>query len=168
MKILIVFATYSSGTQTASGVIEKTLIEAGNEVKVQNARESDPKSFSVFDLIIFGSPSWYIDGKDGQPHEYFGSLLKKMNGMDLKYKQYAVFGLGHSSYYSHFCGAVDVLEEGIKKLGGKIIVDSLRIDGFYFYQNANEERIRKWTKDLFTENNKMTGILSKLQHHSKS
>lgn len=167
MKILIVFATYSSGTQVASGVVEKTLIEAGHDVSVQNARDTEPKSFSVFDLVIFGSPSWYANGKDGQPHEYFGSLLKKMDGKDMKNKQFAVFGLGHSSYYSHFCGAVDVLEEAVVKSGAKLATEGLRIDGFYFDQEANEVRIRKWAKGLFTENKGMTDILSKLQLHSK-
>jgi len=40
----------------------------------------------------------------------------------------AVFGCGDSGY-THFCGAVDAIEEKAETLGALLIVGSLKIDG---------------------------------------
>jgi len=148
VTILIVYATYSSGTQIAAELVDQILKSNGQEVTRKNASEVDPQEFAAYDLIIFGSPSWKIDNKEGQPHQYFIALLQKLEGRIFENKNFAIFGLGHSDYYIPFCGAVDILEQAIKKIRGKLLVDSLRIDRFYFNQKQNEEAIIKWTKQL--------------------
>lgn len=148
MKILIVYATYSSGTQVAATLIEETLKETGNEVSLKNAKDVDPQELKNFDLVVVGSPSWFVEGVEGQPHQYFFDLFKKIQNGSLAGKKFAVFGLGHSAYYAIFCGAVDKLEEWIKNAKGSLISDSLKIDGFYFNQAKNEQLLKDWAKNL--------------------
>ena len=50
--------------------------------------------------------------------------------------------------YTHFTGAVTVLEKFVDTLGGKRITGSLRIDGFYFNQPENEKTVEKWAEKL--------------------
>ncbi len=57
-------------------------------------------------------------------------------------RAFALFGCGDSSY-TYFCGAIDVLEDRVQKLGGNLVFDSLRIDG-----EPEEEEIREWTQDV--------------------
>lgn len=162
MKILIVYATYSSGTETAAKVIMKTLLGSGNSVELVNALDTNIETFKTYDLIIFGSPSWKIDGVEGQPHQHFTKLLSEFDSMTFGKAKCAVFGLGHSDYYINFCGAVDVIEKAIESVSGSLVAPSLRINEFYFHQKENEEEIIKWTKSL-TVNDRLGSTLGRLE-----
>ncbi len=147
MKVVIIYATYSSGTLVSSEIIKEELQDSTHEVALINAGEVDLDSLSNFDLIILGSPSWWNNNTDGQPHHLFLELIKKMDGMSFEDKKFAIFGLGDSAY-ARLCGAVDVLEDFVEKLKGKLIQDSLRIDSFYFDQENNETLVKEWAKNL--------------------
>src|SRR3989344_489529 len=109
MKILLVYATYSSGTFTASEFIASELGKKNHNVKIQQAKDTKLTDFSGFDLIILSSPSWMSEeGKDGSPHIDFMNLIKNSEGKTFENKKFAVFGLG-DEYYARFCGAVDHL-----------------------------------------------------------
>jgi flavodoxin short chain len=141
-KILIAYATNSGGTLTVAQLIGEKLKEKGFEVLLKDIREVKKETLPEFDLIIFGSPSWDYNDKEGQPHEFFTKFMEDCDGVKLK--KVAVFGLGDTAYL-HFCGAVDYIENFVKKNGGEIAVESLRIDGFFFSQKENEERALDWT-----------------------
>lgn len=147
MKVLILYATYSSGTQTAAEIIRDTVKSLGHDVTVTNVSNASPEEFDPYNLIIMGSPSWMIENKDGQPHHEFLEYMKKMGGKTYPDKEFAVFGLGDTSY-AHFCGAVKHLEEFVAKMRGTLITKSLKIDGFYFNQDANEESARSWVTNF--------------------
>ena len=147
MKVLIIFATYSSGTLVSSELIKEELQSRSHEVTSINAGEVDLISLSNFDLVILGSPSWWNNNTDGQPHHLFLELMKKIEGMSFEDKNFAVFGLGDSAY-ARLCGAVDVLEDFVGKIKGKLIQDSLRIDSFFFEQEKNENLVKEWAKKL--------------------
>lgn len=150
MKILIAYATYSSGTDLATGLIEDILLEKKLPVikkGIQSVTESD---LQQADLVIFASPSWRTRKGDGQPHEFFLDFIEKMSGKILTDKKFAIMGLGDKAY-THFCGAVAVLESFVSELEGDIIQESLRIDGFYFNQSENEEKIKLWTHSLHSK-----------------
>ena len=144
MNILIVYATYSGGTQEASHIVEQTLKDKGNLVIVKTPSETTVDEVIKNDLVIFGSPSWDIDGKSGQTHEEFPPFLEKLKNTNLENKPFAVFGLGDKSY-EHFCGAVDILEQFVKDKKGKLVVESLRINGFFFDQEANTKLLQEWS-----------------------
>lgn len=147
MKILIAYATNSSGTLVASQTILSVLNENGHEVIQRDIRNVKAESLSLFDLVIFGSPSWNYNKTEGQPHEFITQFINSMEGQELPNKLFAVFGLGDTAYM-YFCGAVDHIEEFITRLKGALLLPSLRIDGFYFNQHENEILLTKWSEEI--------------------
>ncbi len=147
MNILIAYATYSSGTQTASEFLMQTLVGMGNTVETKMISEVDFDSTLSYDLRIFATPTWDNDGLEGQPHMDFVSFMKNSTGKNYGGKACAVFGLGDSSY-SHFCTAVDILDDFVKKSGGTLVVPSLKIDGYLFNMEGNNKLLSEWAAKL--------------------
>ena len=147
MKILIVYDTYSSGTLVVSELLQEELTNAGNTAEIINVANADLNTFKNYDLVLLGSPSWMNNNKDGQPHHTYYAFMEEMKKMNWENTKFAVFGLGDNAY-ARLCGAVDVLETFVKEIKGKLIVDSLRIDSFYFEQKNNEEKARKWAHSI--------------------
>jgi len=147
MKVLLAYATYSSGTLSASQIITELLTKSKIDTTMKNIKDISFEELTHFDFIIFASPSWWNRDSDGMPHEFFLSFMDDAEGKKLPEKSFAVFGLGDEKF-THFCGAVDRLEEFVKKMQGKLIVESLRIDGFYFEPEKNKKMIADWTNGL--------------------
>jgi flavodoxin short chain len=94
-----------------------------------------------YDLYLLGCSTWGEEEIELQ--EDFESFYENLNGdLDLSGKKFAVFGCGDSSY-EYFCGAVDVIEERVQKLGASLVCDSLRIDG-----DPEQEEIDEWTQGV--------------------
>lgn len=149
MNILLMYATYSSGTSMAAQTVADTLTNHSHTVTVKLVEETDPSEFAAYDLVILASPSWDYEGKEGQPHQHYVAFIKKLEGQTMPGKKFAVFGLGDSSYI-HFCGAVDELEKFVKALQGTLVVQSLRIDGYFFDQDTNTQKLVSWADTLNT------------------
>ncbi len=66
------------------------------------------------------------------------------NGIQLGGKPFAVFAPGDSSY-ENFCGSVDMLEEKMTEMGGKLVTDGLRADGD---PGDYKEEIASWTTSI--------------------
>jgi flavodoxin I len=147
MKILILFATYSYGTQTVSDAVREFLTGKGHDVLVKHINDASPKDVDGYDLTILASPSWDYEGVEGQPHEGFISFIKQSENISMQGKKFAIVGLGDSTY-AHFCGAVDHLEAFVKKTNGTLVHPSLRIDKFYFNQEENLQKLNAWLEDL--------------------
>lgn len=148
MKILICYATYSSGTQTASEFLEEHL-KATHDVTRKQVKEVDPDEFKNYELIIFGSPSWEINKIEGMPHQDFIELTQKALGKTYEDRTFAVFGLGDETY-AHFCGAVDHLELFIMDMKAKLVHPSLKIEGFYFKKDENVKTLLEWSDKLLS------------------
>ena len=146
MKILLIYATNSGSTSLAGCIIRDVLAKKYNVV-VKKTVEVDPSELEKYGAIIFGSPSWDFEGKEGQPHQTMLVLMEKLKGTNFSGKPCAVYGCGDTSY-THFCGAVDELEKFVAAEGGKLVMDSLRIDGYYFDLQKNEERVGQWAGAL--------------------
>lgn len=147
MNILLIYASNSGGTFLSSGIIADVLKKHQHTITVQNVREADPSQIGNYDLIILGSPSWDYQGKEGQPHQDYLPFFEKAQGKNFPEKPFAIYGLGDSSF-AYFTGAVDHLEDFVNNIGGKLITDSLRIDGFYFDQEGNEQKVADWAENL--------------------
>lgn len=145
MNILLIYATNSGGTFLSSGIISEVLKKHQHTVTVKNVRDAKPDDIANYDLIILGSPSWDYQGKEGQPHQDYLPFMEKAQGKSFPDKPFAIFGLGDSSF-AYFTGAVDHLENFVKTIGGKLVIDSLRIDGFYFDQDKNSQIITDWAE----------------------
>ncbi len=147
MNILIIYATNSGATEIVSQIVEETLAEHKLTVTRKDVTTVTPEELNAYDLIVFGSPSWDFDGKEGWPHEHFIPFMDAVRPMKFQDKKFAIFGLGDSSY-THFCGAVDHLEKLVADVSGKLIIESLKIDGFYFNQAENSEKAKTWAQTL--------------------
>ncbi len=149
MRVLLAYATYSSGTDLASQLITSILTQKNIAVERKDIREVSVESLREYDYIIFGSPSWRTRKGDGMPHEFFLDFIDKSEAANFNGLKFAVFGLGDKAY-TNFTGAVDELTEFITSHGGSIIIDPLRIDGFYFNQHENEALLAAWTTKFST------------------
>jgi flavodoxin I len=147
MKVIVLYATYSSGTMTAADFLTKTLKENGHQVEQKLISEINFDDCLPYDLRVFSSPSWDNEKASGQPHVDFISFMEKSAGKSFSGKNCAIFGLGDSTY-EHFCGAVDIIEDFIKKSGGKLIVSSLRIDNYFFDMNGYNQKLAEWAVKL--------------------
>lgn len=147
MKVLIIYATYSSGTQTASGIVEKVLTQKNHEVTSKNVVDTQPDEIQNYDLTILASPSWDYEGKEGQPHQDFVHFFAQSEDKKFPEKKFAVFGLGDSTF-THFCGAVDHLTSYAQSVGGTVIINPLKIDGFFFNQGENAQKLEAWATQL--------------------
>ncbi len=147
MNILLVYATYSSGTKQASQIVTDTLVEKGHTVTLKKALDTNTEDFTPYDLVILASPSWLINNKDGMPHEDFVALIERSQGKLFENKPFAIFGLGDESY-AHFCGAVDHLKQFVEQGKGTLKGDVLRIDGYLFNEDHNSQMLREWVEKV--------------------
>lgn len=148
MNVLIVYATYSGGTEQGAQIIAEVLKEKKYSVNVKRADAASADEFKNYDLVVLGSPSWLdLDYKNGRPHQYMIELMEKAVEVKTLGTKYAVFGMGDTNY-AWFCGAVDYLQGFVKQLGGQLVTESLRIDGFYFDEERNREKVAIWAKKL--------------------
>ncbi len=145
MKTLLVYATNSGTTIEVSSYISTEFTQKGHQVTVKDARDASSDEYNNYNLIIFGSSTW----GEGEVHESFKRLIENSEGKSFTDKKFAVFGLGDSSY-QHFCGAADQLEEYVKKLNGKLIVETLKINNFLFNQQEELPKITEWSQKLLS------------------
>lgn len=145
MKILIAYATNSGGTYLASQIIESKL-SLKHTVNIKRIDTVETVDLETVNLTIFASPTWLYNKKDGQPHDLFVAFMEKNATLSLPNKKFAILGLGDSSY-THFCGVVEHLENFVKKIGGSLLTESLKIDGYYFNEK-NPEKVAQWSAEL--------------------
>lgn len=147
MRVLLLYATNSGSTQATGEIITTELTKKGHQVAMKQVREGTPQDLETYEAIVLGSPTWDYEGLEGQVHEDYRPFMAKLTGKQLANKKFAVFALGDRSY-SIFCGAADQLEKFVKDLGGTLVIDSLRINGFYFDQDNNTRLITEWAGKL--------------------
>lgn len=146
MKVLLAYATNSGGTYLAAERIEK-ILERVASVQMQKANDTEAAHLKDYDLIIFGTPSWSVEGHEGYPHETMLRLIRGLNPETMSGKQFALFGCGDTSY-TYFCGAVDFLEKWLTDNSLQPVVPSLRIDGYFFDLIHNERLVDEWARRL--------------------
>ena len=142
-KALIIFGSTTGNTENMSDMIQETLNENGMETKIKNVTDASVSDLTgEYDLVLLGCPAY--GDEEVELQEDFEEFYENMDGLDLGGKKFAVFAPGDSTY-EHFCGTVDVLEEKISSLGGKVIADGLKIDGDPY--DAGDE-IKEWIVGL--------------------
>jgi flavodoxin I len=141
MNCLIIYSSNSGSTKQVAKIINKTI--AGS--KLIEASKLQKRDLENIEVIIMGSPSWYVNKKEGQPHEDILMLLEnvfKSKDTVGKFK-WVFFGCGDSSYLQ-FCKAVDIMENHIRKFEGEVVFESLKIDGFFFNLEDNITKAQNW------------------------
>ncbi|KAF0237114.1 MAG: flavodoxin [Prolixibacteraceae bacterium] len=110
---------YSFHTQKSKKVAEKVIEAFGkDEVQAINAEELTSKVFQENDNFILSAPTWF----DGELPNYWDEFVPDLEEMDLKNKNFAVFGLGdQKGYPENFCDAIGILVEILEKCGANIV-----------------------------------------------
>jgi flavodoxin len=147
MKILFVYATYSGTTEQAVNDAKDLLMTKGHSVSLTYI--ADFKGFEKLSdsLIIFATPSWSEDGKDGQPHTHFLKFMKISNEEDLSEIKTAFIGLGDKTY-ARFCQGIDIVENYILNKGAKKISKTLKLNRYQFDQKKGRADLENWIATL--------------------
>ncbi len=126
-KALIVYGSTTGNTETVASHVGATLQKAGWETVIKSAADvAAPGLATGYDLILLGCSTWGDD--DIELQDDFVPLFDELDQAGLSGKKVAVFGCGDSGY-THFCGAVDAIEEKVETLGALLVTGSLKIDG---------------------------------------
>lgn len=136
MKIsLIIYGTLTGNTQMVAMWLAETLggVECLSFEEV--SRDKLPKD----GVIVCGVSTWGEGDFNPQTEDFVIKIQEEE--WDLKGYKFALFGMGDSSY-EKFCGAVDKLALAIKVLGGEIIGEIHKIDGFM--DEEKEKELKKW------------------------
>lgn len=165
-KVGIIYGSETGNTEYIAGLIKK---EWGEEaVKVHDVAEIELTVFEEYDLLILGVPSWY----DGQVQDDWDEMLENLDGVDLKERVVAIYGLGDQQDWGlYFIDAVGALAETFTQQGA-ILIGEWSVDGYDFIESQainkkgnfyglaldedwqselSEERINKWIEQLKKE-----------------
>lgn len=146
MHVLVIYASNSGNTRSAAQTIADVLRRKKLDVTLQSVGDTAPKDLAGADVVIWGSCTWLTDGQQGQLQKQFADFAAGLRAENARFpdKPFGVFALGRHEY-THFCGAADLLEELVRDVGGRLVADSLRVDGFYQH---NIETIAAWAECL--------------------
>lgn len=147
MNTLILYETYSSSTELTAQYLQTLLQQAGWLVTLKKAHSAPLSDLESHDLIVFASPSWWVDNKDGQTHIGYYEFFESWRTAHFENKKIAVVGLGDKTY-AHFCRAVDYIEKFVAERGGNPIISSLRIDRYFSNEPENQHLIYEWAQQL--------------------
>ncbi len=143
-KALIVFGSTTGNTEGVSETIAKVLEGGGVTVDIKNAADVGAGNLADgYDVVLFGCSTWGDDEVELQ--EDFVPLYEDLDKTGINGKMVAVYGCGDSSY-THFCGAVDAIEEKAKELGATLIGYPLKIDG-----DPDDSEVQAWAKSVMSD-----------------
>ncbi len=126
-RALIIFGTTTGNTEEMAGMVKKELEQAGVETEMKDVTQASVTDLTAgHDLLLLGCPAYGDDEIELQ--EDFADFYEQLDGIRIDGKAFVVFAPGDSSY-EHFCGSVDMLEEKMTDLGGKLLTDGLKVDG---------------------------------------
>lgn len=136
-KALIVYGSTTGNTEEVSAALAGAIKGSGNDVDVKSAADVSADGMAEgYDMVLLGCSTWGDD--DIELQDDFVDLFDDLDKTGINGKKVAVFGCGDSSY-THFCGAVDAIEEKSEQLGANIILDSLKIDG-----DPDDSEVARW------------------------
>lgn len=123
-RALVVYGSTTGSTEMLASYIADTMKEQGIDVRIGDVVDTDVEDLFNYDMILLGSSTW----GEGELQDDFISFYEDLEGMSLRGKRAAVFGVGDSSY-GNFCQAVDILEKKLRACGAEVITPSLKVDG---------------------------------------
>lgn len=150
MNILIAYGTNSNSTYFAAHVVATILREHNHTISIDEVKNIDASTIHTYDLVIFGTNTWYYHNAQGQPHIWYFDFEKSIREEDCAGRKFAIFALGDSSYIE-FCHSADYIEKMVRDMGGQLVAESLRIDGYYFDESKNNLLLEQWALALVKE-----------------
>ena len=145
-KAIIVYGSETGNTESVAEVIAAALEDANFRITLKEVTQASVNELADNDLILLGSSTWGDEEKELQSDMV--DFYDDLEGADLSGKSAAAFGCGDSDY-THFCGAVDLLEERLEQIGATLLDEGLRIDG-----DPDDDDAQEWAKQIATRFNK--------------
>ena len=145
-KAIIVYGSETGNTESVAEVIAAALEDANFRITLKEVTQASVDELADNDLILLGSSTWGDEEKELQSDMV--DFYDDLEGADLSGKSAAAFGCGDSDY-THFCGAVDLLEERLEQIGATLLDEGLRIDC-----DPDDDDIQEWAKQIATRFNK--------------
>ena len=140
-KVLIVYGSTTGNTEALAEILGRLIQEAGHEPTLLNAADaSAPGLCDGWDMILFHCLTWGDDEVVLQ--DDFDTLFQQFDLINAKGHKTACFATGDSSF-TYFCGAVDVIEAALERLGANVVAEGLKIDG---QAQSDQPEIHEWAK----------------------
>ncbi len=87
-------------------------------IDMVNAETLTEEEFLAYSNLVLGVPTWF----DGELPNYWDEFTPALEGLDLKGKIFAFFGLGdQKGYPENFGDAIGIMAELVEARGGKVI-----------------------------------------------
>jgi flavodoxin I len=159
---------YSFNTKKTSKVAERIKEAFGDEpLEMVNAEDLTEEQFLGYDQLILGVPTWF----DGELPNYWDEFVPALEGMDLKGKKIALFGLGdQKGYPENFLDGLGIMASLVEEQGATLI-GLTSIEGYEFessralrgnrfaglaidYENQgsmNKQRVASWVEQIKQE-----------------
>jgi flavodoxin short chain len=145
-RAIVVYGSETGNTETVAAVIAAVLENADFGVTLKEVPEASVGELANYDLILLGSSTWGDEEKELQADMV--DFYDDLESADLSGKPAAAFGCGDSDY-THFCGAVDLLEERLEQVGATLLDEGLRIDG-----DPDNDDARNWATQIIAKFNR--------------
>lgn len=123
---IVIYGSETGNTESVAEEIAAGLGDENFEVTLKNVIESSVEELSNHDLILLGSSTWGDEEKELQSDMV--DFYEELERINLSGKPAAAFGCGDRDY-THFCGAVDLLEERLEQIGANLLDEGFRVDG---------------------------------------
>ena len=123
-KAIIIYESTNHNTENLVGSLCRAVRKAGVcDVTIKDVTETNVNELYDYDRILLASSVCRND----KLQNGFINFYEEMKELDLKGKKISAFGTGASSW-EHFCAAVDILEEQLKKCGAEVS-KGFKVDG---------------------------------------
>ena len=146
-KAIVIYGSETGNTESVAEQIAAGLKDENLEVTLKNVTDTDVEELSDYDLILLGSSTWGDEEKELQADMV--DFYDELENLDLTNMPAAVFGCGDSSY-THFCGAVDLLEKRLEQIGARMLDEGLRVDD----QDDEDINASAWAREIAKKLNK--------------
>ncbi len=104
---LILWFSQTGHTQLYGKLIAKILQSKGLEVRAHNIRDFDKKIINEFDIIVFGSPVYYLD--IAEPLRKWMEIMPEIKGIPVA--SYSTFGGPGHNQYNTACNILELAED---------------------------------------------------------
>ncbi len=147
-KIIIIYGTVGGNSELVAQAISDGISEFGLVSQIHKAEITNPDELNNYDACILVSSTWRV----GQLNEYMQDFYNKFITQSFEGKYFGVVGLGDSKHYDIFGGAATILEDGVKRVKGKQLLETLQIDGEVFGRLLE---FKDWGKNFAAELSKL-------------
>ncbi len=163
--IRLFYASTTGATRRIAEMVAKEL--GGDDLRAEQIIYAEPDDFLEASGLVLGISTW----EEGAPHPDWEDFIEKLEGVCLRGKTVALFGLGDQKGYSgEFLGGMGVLYDRLVACRARII-GSWPLEGYDFERSGavrdgcfvglaideenqadlSEERVRSWVASIRSE-----------------